>query len=64
MKEHVREKWDRSSGHLILFTADKWTLLWRIGYETDALTGSPPYVNVSLGGEILSSNVRTPPNRE
>jgi hypothetical protein len=58
MRSNMKEKYIRTGGHLILWTAGNWTPLWRVGYETDALTGCPPYVEVSLGGAILQSNVR------
>ena len=64
MTEHFPEKWYRGNRRLVLFTNDRWTPLWCVGYEADALTTAPPSVYVSLGGSMLGSNFSTSAGKE
>ena len=55
MRDHQREWFILYSTHLYI---DDMRIRWTIQYEVDALTGTPPYVELSLGGTIITSNVR------
>ena len=55
MRDNLPEWWKLYSARLDI--NDK-RLGWTIQYDVDALTGTPPWVELSLGGTIIKSNVR------
>ena len=57
MSANHLEEWCLLRCSPTLWTNDELKPSWYVGYETDSLTGTPPYVEVSVFGRVLRSNV-------
>ncbi|MDA3799026.1 MAG: hypothetical protein PF692_08090 [Kiritimatiellae bacterium] len=58
MRTHLQEEFLLLRCSPILWTDEKWTPLWDVVYETDALTGTPPAVQFTIFGSIMGTNVK------
>jgi hypothetical protein len=55
-REWIHEEWIRS-GVRIGVPDQIWAPRWCVSYKTDRLTGTPPYVETTLGGKLVRSNI-------